>query len=110
MSDAKKIKLLVFTSKGCGACSFMKKRKVVELFKKDNEHVEIEEIDTDTEEGDKRADDYNVMSLPALVFEYVDAPGAELIREEGAVTLQQLGALHQRALAKGAGQKARGGK
>lgn len=110
MSNAKKIKLLVFSSKACSACRFMKSRKVVELFKKDNESVEIEEVDTATDEGDERADAYNVMSLPALVFEYVDAPGAELVREEGAVTLDQLGALHMRALAKGAGRKARGAK
>lgn len=106
MSDEKKLKLLVFSSKQCSACQFMKKRKVVELFKKDNESVEVEEIDTDTDEGSDRADAYNVMSLPTLVFEYTAAPGAELVREEGAVTLQQLGALHMRALAKGAGRKA----
>lgn len=105
MSDEKKIKLLVFSSKKCSACRFMKSRKVVELFGKDNESVEIEEIDTATDEGDERANDYDIMSLPALVFEYADAPGAELVREEGAVTLQQLGALHMRALTKGAGRK-----
>lgn len=105
MAD-KKIKLLVFSSKGCINCVQMKKRKVVDLFAKDNEQVEVEEVDTDSEEGDTLADKYNVMSLPTLVFEYTDAPGAELLRQEGAVTLQQLGALYERALAKGAGRKA----
>ena len=111
MSDEKKLKLLVFSSKACSACQFMKKRKVVDLFKKDNENVEVEEIDTDTDDGSDRADAYEVMSLPTLIFEYAELGGAELVREEGAVILQQLGALHMRALAKGAGRKAaRGGK
>lgn len=110
-NEIKKMKLLVFSSKQCSACQFMKKKKVVDLFKKDNESVEVEEIDTDTNEGSDRADAYDVMSLPTLVFEYADAPGAELVREEGAVILQQLGALHMRALTKSAGRKStRGGK
>lgn len=101
-NEAKKLKLLVFSSASCSACSFMKKRKVVDLFKKDNASVEIEEISTDTDEGDERADAYDVQHLPTLVFEYTDAPGAVLISEAGGVTLQQLNALAQRALATGA--------
>lgn len=103
MSDeTKKLKLLVFSSEACSACRFMKSRKVVKLFGEANKGIEIEEIDTDTDEGDKRADAYDVVSLPTLVFEYVDAPGAVLVSEAGGVTLQQLGALAQRALAVGA--------
>ncbi len=97
--ETTKLKLLIFTSPTCSVCDLLKKRGVVEVFKKDhpNSEVVVESVNADTTTGGALADTYDVRYMPTFIFTALDEPSVELSRANGFQTLAQLTALYRKA-------------
>ncbi len=97
--ETAKLKLLIFTSPTCSVCDLLKKRGVVEVFKKDHPdgEVDVASVNVDTTAGGEFADAYNVRYMPTFIFTAFDEPSVELSRADGFQTLAQLTALYRKA-------------
>lgn len=113
-----KIKLIKFGASFCAACKSMDRAKVFPRFKEKHPEIELKiyDLPSDVEadklsalgdaeppaelqpflEADEEADEYDVKSLPTIIFE--DEKGNELARESEAMTLSALEKLYQRAV------------
>lgn len=89
------MKLVKFGSVHCGPCRSMDKSKILERFVAKHPEINLEKIDTETEEGEELIGLYGVTSIPTIVFE-LDS-GGELARDEGGQTMQSLEDLFSRA-------------
>ena len=62
------MKLLKFSSPNCVYCKSMDTAQVLEKFSKRYPDVQIQRIDTETPNGGKLADRYNIKGVPTLAF------------------------------------------
>lgn len=96
-TTTKTMRLVLFTSKVCGACIALKKAGVLEKFAA--AHPEVEVVDycvadehgdipdgSEYEKNDKLADEYEIDELPTMVIETPD--GGELIRVENPMQMK----------------------
>lgn len=90
-------RLVVFTSKTCGACVMLKKAGTLDAFAKAHPECEVTDLCVADEDGespdgseyaknDELADEYEVTHLPTIVLETPD--GGELIRIENPVSMK----------------------
>lgn len=103
MTSEIRFKLLRFGAEWCPSCRRMAKAETLEKFAAAHREVEIVKYDlSDGEEptqaqreAEDIADEYDVESIPALIF--VDMEGVELARRDEFATLSQLQGLYTEA-------------
>ncbi len=109
----KKFRLLKFGAKWCGACNAMARARTLEKFNERHPEVTVELIDIPDDVDDhgkplkltqeeleivELADEWDIRSLPALIFVPEDNLDFELARSDEATTLSGLEKLYARAL------------
>jgi len=91
-----KLKIMKFGADWCGPCVNMEKSKTLEKFVDANPEISVEKIDID--ENEQLADDFGVVSIPAVFV--VDETGKVLAKANGGQSVGQLEKLVEKAKAK----------
>lgn len=91
--DGKKLRLVKFGSDQCQPCRELARRRTLEVFAAKHPEIELvvhnsKVMDDEDDEANKAMDEYEVKSIPAVVFESLS--GEVLLESSGGITEKSL--------------------